>query len=282
MGTRFNLLLPGMESSEGDLLFSSVVQELNRLENLLSCFIPSSPISYVNKQAAKHPVIIEDELFEILLDCYRYFKISFGLFDISLGKVIAFRNENRKELNLDTTFPKAGMDGIIFNKKDQSIQFNSSDVQLNLGAYGKGYALEEVVKLLQSRNVKTAYISFGESSIACIGKHPHGDYWPVGIPDYYKKDQILKSFKLTDEAISTSGNIDRNNHVLHPLTGLPLKEEMMVSVKTNSPVEAEVLSTVCMLANDDQIKTIIRQFSNVEIIKAIYRNKEVELLEYNF
>jgi thiamine biosynthesis lipoprotein ApbE len=64
MGTRFNLLLPGIENSEGDLLFSSCDRELIRLENMLSCFMPGSDISQINENALKRPVEISDELFD--------------------------------------------------------------------------------------------------------------------------------------------------------------------------------------------------------------------------
>lgn len=281
MGTRFNLLLPGIENSDGDLLFSSCVQELNRLENMLSCFMPSSDISYINEHAYDHPVEVGNEIFEILVDCLNYFKLTQGLFDISLGKIIDFWNGKQKNVDIDILIKNTGADKIVLNLQNKTLRFTTPHIKLNLGGFGKGYALQKIQFLLKEKGISSAFISFGESSLSCLGKHPHGDYWPVGIQDFYQKDKSIATIKLVNQSVSTSGNMEVNNHLIHPRTGTPVKEKMHISVKSSSAITAEVLSTALMLADDHQWEAMQEVFQEEEIIKIKYHNKKADIYKYN-
>ena len=88
MGTRFSLLLPGMSEYVGKGFFNECIQELNRLENMLSYYIASSEISFLNNKAAEGPVNVSDELFSILDLCLHYNTRTLKTFDIGLGNLI--------------------------------------------------------------------------------------------------------------------------------------------------------------------------------------------------
>lgn len=266
MGTRFNLLLPDIDTPEGDMLFSYCIKELNHIENMLSCFSPTSDISQINKNAFRNPIKINDELFSILKNCLNYFKLTQGAFDISLGKIIDIWSENENMAEINELMKNVGTDKIILNSHNNTVHFSSPNIKINLGGYGKGYALQKIQDLLKENNISSAYISFGESSVSCIGKHPHGDYWPVGIQDYNKKDKCIATFKLVNMSVSTSGNMENSNHIIHPRKGKPIQEKMMVTVKSNSPTDAEVLSTALMLANKAERQKIQNAFPEIEII----------------
>ena len=271
MGTRFNLLFPGIDKPNGDQLFASCLQELNRLENMLSCYIPTSDISFLNNYAFGNPIEVKNELYSILNSCLSYYELTQKTFDISLGKII----DNQEKKIID----EIGADKVLLNDKDKTVQFASDQVKLNLGGYGKGYALERIQNLLTERNISSAFISFGESSISCIGKHPFGDYWPVGIQDYYQKDKSIATLKLVDQSVSTSANMEDNCHIINPQTGKPIDERQMISVKTTSATEAEVLSTALMVADEAQWESIQNTFSEVEILKVKYKNEKAEIFK---
>jgi thiamine biosynthesis lipoprotein len=135
--------------------------------------------------------------------------------------------------------------------------------------------------LLKEKGIASAFISFGESSVSCLGKHPHGDYWPVGIQDFYQKDKSIATIKLVNQSVSTSGNMEVNNHLIHPRTGTPRKEKMHISVKSSSAITAEVLSTALMLADDHQWEAMQEVFQEEEIIQIKYHNKKADIYKYN-
>jgi thiamine biosynthesis lipoprotein len=184
--------------------------------------------------------------------------------------------EDIKKLTGDT-----GTDKILIDSNKNTIRFATPHVKLNLGGYGKGYALQKMQDLLKGKEVFSAFISFGESSVSCLGKHPHGDYWPVGIQDFYQKDKSIATIKLVNQSVSTSGNMEVNNHLIHPRTGTPVKEKMHISVKSSSAITAEVLSTALMLADDHQWEAMQEVFQEEEIIKIKYHNKKADIYKYN-
>jgi len=272
MGTRFNLLLPGIDKLEGDQIFSTCLQELNRLENMLSCFIPTSDISFLNKNAIHHPVEISNELLEIITSCLDYHKITEGLFDISLGNII----DKKPGVKIRET----GVDKIILNPQNKTIQFPNQNIKLNLGGYGKGYALSKIKDLLIKLGITSAFISFGESSVYGLGKHPYGDFWPVGIQDFYQKDKSIDAIKLVDQSVSTSGNLETENHIIHPKNGKAVTERKTVTVKLTSPIDTEVLSTALMVADSDQKKRILKSFSEVEVTEVKYLDQKANIIKY--
>ena len=281
MGTRFNLLLPGIEKSDGDLLFSSCVQDLNRIENMLSCFMPDSDISQVNNHAFNRPVEINDELLDILTACLKYSEKTQGTFDISIGKIIDHWSGQANEEDIKKLTVGTGTDKILLDRNYKTVRFATPHVKLNLGGYGKGYALQKIQDLLKEKEVTSAFISFGESSVSCIGKHPHGDYWPVGIQDYYQKDKSIATIKLVNQSVSTSGNMEINNHLIDPSNGMPVEEKKMISVRSSSAVTAEVLSTALMIADEHQLEAIQKAFQEEGFITIKYQNKKASIYKYN-
>ena len=274
MGTRFNLLIPGIDKLEGDHRFSLCLQELNRIENMLSCYIPTSDISFLNNHAFINPIEVSDELFAILNSCLSYYERTQKTFDISLGKII----DNQERILIE----EIGADKVLLNEKDKTVQFASAQIKLNLGGFGKGYALLRVKVLLIKLSVNSAFISFGESSVYGMGKHPFGDFWPVGIQDFYQKERSIATLKLVDQSISTSGNMKVNDHIINPLTGTAVAEKKMITVKCSSPIDTEVLSTALMVAENDQIQSIINSFAEVEVIKVVYDNQKAKMTKYKF
>ena len=279
MGTRFNLLLPGVDKPEGDRLFSFCLQELSRMESMLSCFIEDSLISQINRHAFDNDFKVTGELFEILEDCRKCFELTQGAFDIGLGKLIDHWNGKQNSEDIDVLTREGSIKNIILDKAQKTIRFKSPNVKLNLGGYGKGYALERIQNLLTVRNISSAFISFGESSICCIGKHPYGDYWSIGIQDFYQKEKSIATLKLVDQSVSTSANMEVNNHVINPRKGKPVVEKVMITVKSNSATEAEVLSTALMVADESQWENIQNAFLGIEILKVKYKNKKAEILK---
>ena len=94
-----------------------------------------------------------------------------------------------------------------------------------------------------------------------------------------KKEQLV-SLKLNDLAISTSAtlqnteNQSKKYHIINPVTGKYIESEKIVCVQSNSPVEAEVLSTALIIAKEDEQAAICEQFDNYEIIVVNYENNQ--------
>ena len=139
-----------------------------------------------------------------------------------------------------------------------------SELTLDFGGFAKGYALQKIRNILQQENLQNAFIDFGNSSILGMGHHPYGNCWKVSFLNPYNQS-ILKEFNLKNCALSTSGNtLQYNRHIINPLTGIYNGERKASTVLSPDPLEAEILSTVWMIADHSQREHIAKNFKDIQ------------------
>lgn len=240
MGTRMDVLIIGLDNDCSDFCFNEIVDEAFRVEKMLNKFSPDSEVHAINDNAATKWTKVSDELWDILVDCKKYHKLTHGCFDITLK-------------NFTT---------IDFDFETKSVFFNESDIELDLGAYGKGYALEQIKQRLIKHQVECALINLGNSSILAVGTHPYGEYWPIGIENPFNPKDVLGYMHLKDNSLSISGNTPNHpKHIMNPHTGEFIESRKVISVKMRNAVEAEILSTALMVAPQHLINEILQHFA---------------------
>src|SRR3982751_3135757 len=137
MGTRFEALLVG-ECDDNVARLSAVArtlwEEVAQVERMLSRFDPAAEVARLNREAAHRPVRTSVELFDVLLACQQYGEFTGGNFDVALG---AARSPGAIEVHPDR----------------RTIRFAHPGIQLDFGAFGKGYALDRLRPILQEYGV---------------------------------------------------------------------------------------------------------------------------------
>jgi len=269
MGTRLDMVFPGISASKCDQLLEQVQFELNRLDLMLSLYRSDSDLSILNGTAHAGTMEVDQELFSILQEVRRLHKESGGYFDITMKPVFDFYTGNPGE---DQELPdairrKVGMDLLVLDQT--GISLAEKGVVLDLGGYGKGYAVKRLVSIFEASAIESALISFGESLIYGLGTHPFGDSWKVSVPVGDSQGAVV--FNLKNEALSTSGNSLNNQkkfgdsgHIVNPIT-LELTSRLgLVSVKAKDPVRAEVFSTALFSAGPERSGEISQGLSDVE------------------
>lgn len=240
MGTRFDIIIVGKRKAEGERVWKKITEELRKLDGMLNRFDLESEVSQINLQAAEHPVKVSNEMWTILMDCQYYYRVTSGLFDVTLKD-----------------FSK-----IVFNEDQQSVFFSLKGLHLDFGGYAKGYALNKIKSILLESDIRQCFADFGNSSILALGHHPYGDCWKVSIKNPFVEDEIVAEATLRDASLSTSGNTSSySKHIVDPLSGRYNEERKLVCVVSRNPIEAEVLTTTLMIAPDNKKKTIIEQFN---------------------
>ena len=286
MGTRFDFLTYGQDEDFFASVKIFIINELERIEQKFSRYDERSEIFRINKLAVKEPVTTDSETIALLVLCKEYYLKTNKLFDITVGK---FTNTADRALQVDddhipssevTDFEYAsvlGADKIIIDENTSTVCFLNPMLSIDIGGIGKGYALEKIKHYCTENKITNALISFGDSSITTLGTHPHGDYWPIGIQHAFSSGSPIHTFRLNDCCLSTSGNTPNNRlkfgangHILNPLTGKFQKESKTITVVTNSPIDAEVLSTSLFIAEDTDKAEILSRFNPMESIEIFY------------
>lgn len=136
--------------------------------------------------------------------------------------------------------------------------------KLDFGGFAKGYFLKECGNMLREEGVGCAFVDFGNSSILGIGHHPYGDSWKVGVVNPFTQ-KVLTEISLRDSAMSTSGNTPSyTGHIRNPKTGQTCREHKVVTAVATDPLDVEILSTVLMIADEEQKKMIGKEFPEVK------------------
>ena len=241
MHTRMDIVMYDISETDFLRITELIKFETARIENLLSRFIPGSPVSLINASKKSQVHIADTEVFNLLQRCRSFYEMTSGYFNIAC-------------YNAENTMYEC-------NQDNHTIKLPFLPFSIDLGGIGKGYALDRIRCILDSHNITHALISFGESSILAKGHHPYGDSWKIGVTDPSGKN-VLHEWKMKDCFLSTSRS--QNGHIIDPKSGNRIESSTIVSVMGPNAAEAEVLSTA-VLASANTIDTR-QNFPDAEVV----------------
>ncbi len=287
MATRFELVLHGDDAVRLRAAGEEALDEIRRLEAQLSFYRPSSDVSRINARAAENPVRVEPRLFRLLQTAQRLHAATEGTFDLTVAPLMkcwGFVGGTGRRPDPDTLAEarsRTGMHLVTLNETDFTVAFARPGVLLDLGAIGKGYAVEEAAQILVDAGVECAFLHGGTSTIHAIGTPPDEACWNVAIPhpdaDAAAPDQddILAVVPLKDEALSVSAvwgkafedDGQTYGHVLDPRSGHPVDGAVLTAVAAPSATTCDALSTALLVLGchagelithlDDSIRTVV-------------------------
>ena len=276
MGTEVSVRLWHDDVAIGAELVKQVFEEAERIDQLMSTYIEDSQISEINRNAADEPVLVGEELFQIIRRSLDISVLTLGAFDItydSVGQHYDFRNRLRPDA--ETIAAERELIDYRLVHLDQAagtIAFGRQGVRINLGGIAKGYVVERGVNLLRGAGVTHAIVSAGGDS-RLLGDR-RGYPWMVGIRDPRNDGQVAISVPLEDEAISTSGDYERyfeengvrHHHIISPNTGAPASGVHSATVFGPDAVITDALSTSVFVMGVDHGLRLIATLPDYESI----------------
>jgi len=258
MNTRFCMVLPAVNVREGMVLARHTQALLREQELMMSRFIPEGDLATLNRTATHGPAPVSDRLWQVLDTCRRHQRLTGGAFDIAQG---ARRHGH-------------GMDLLHFDAAARTLHFTEPGIELDLGGIGKGIAVDLVRQYLIEQGVEQALLSFGESSVAVIGAHPAGDYWPIGVEHLHERGRSLHRFELRDAAMSTSGNRDGQAHIVIPASGKLVEGCTTISVTSPGAADAEALSTALFVLPAARRASVLQNYRGAQAVEFAYLKRD--------
>jgi thiamine biosynthesis lipoprotein len=261
MGTRFELVVYGDDPARLRGGGEQALEEIARVERQLSFYRPESEISWLNTRAADGHVQVDPRLFRLLADCARLTEATGGAFDVTVGPLVrawGFAGGERAVPEpgvLAAARECVGMANVALDEASFTVRYLRRGVEIDLGGYGKGYAIERAVELLRESGVERALVHGGTSSVYGIGAPPDETAWKIGLAAPLAVDGEPKVVELRDAGLSVSAargkhfSVDGRTygHVLDPRRGEPVAGEPAAAVVGPLPAVCEALSTALVV-----------------------------------
>jgi thiamine biosynthesis lipoprotein len=260
MACQFEFFLNAGQYARGSQVALAGHDLVAQLEEQLSVYRPDSEISRLNAEASRQPLGVEQRLFALLELAVEIHAATGGAFDITAGALSEVWGFTRRAGTLPgaeaiaAALPSVGTQWLKLDRQQQTAAFDRPGVKINLGAIGKGYALDRVAELLSAEGVNDFLLHGGHSSVLARGTHgalPLGAGWLVGVRHPLRPERRLGQLSLVDEAVATSGSGTqffehagrRYGHIIDPRSGWPAEGVLSSTVRAPTAAVADALST---------------------------------------
>jgi thiamine biosynthesis lipoprotein len=224
MGTRFEIVLDGDDPQRLRPIGEAALAEIEDEHARLSRFDAGSLVSHINARAARDPVPLDDDLFELLAECADAYADTDGAFDITIGS-----------------------GSLVVDHEQRTVRFAARGASIDLGGVGKGHALDRAADVLREHRVGCALLHGGTSTTVAIGAPPGETAWRIAVPCAGHAPVV----HLRDTALSVSGTHERAgeaiDHVVDPRAGAPARVARRAAGIGPSARQTDIWSTALLV-----------------------------------
>ena len=258
------------------------IEKLKELEDTLSINKTGTLIDEINDAAGIHPVVVDENTYDIIEKGLFYSELTNGAFDITVGPIVKLWNIGFPEARIpspteiEDALPLVGFDKVTLNPEDLSVYLTEPGMRLDLGGIGKGYAADEIAKLLRQEGVEHAIIDLG-GNVYTLGNKPGNQLWTVGVQDPFNpRGKIIGRLKTENKSIVTSGIYERfiedeaghkYHHILNPKTGYPYENQIAgVTIVSDYSTDGDALSTAVFAMGIEEGLAFVEDLEGVDAI----------------
>ena len=298
MATTYNIKVVKPFFKSLSELKGKIKQRLEDLNRSMSTYLAQSEISQFNDlKNSDEKFKISEDLFQIMLVAERLYQRTDGAWDGTVNPLVnlwGFGRAGRK----NTIPPKAQilklLSTIGFNhiqlSMDSHLIKRKASISLDLGSIAKGYAVDQIAKLIKYNGINNFLVEIG-GEVYASGFRMDGKSWRIGINKPHPEasyDQVYKVIAIKDKAFATSGdyrnfftvNGKRFSHIIDPRTGYPVDNGVVsVSIIADTCVFADGLATAVMVLGHEKGLELINRLNNVECL-IIVRDNDGNLIDY--
>ena len=280
MGNRFELTVVNDNESFAQLLIDQTIEEIQRIEDLLTTFKENSQTNQINNKAGIAPVRVNPEVFDLIQRSIGISQLTQGAFDISYGSI------DKRFWNFDTKMTSLpdrelalqsvrliNYRNIILDEKQCTVFLKEKGMRIGFGGIGKGYAADRARNFLQEKKIESGVVN-AAGDLVTWGSQPDGRPWTVGIADPNQHRHPFSQLDVSNMAVATSGDYEkfaiingkRYSHTIDPKTGFPVSGIRSVTITCPTAELADALATPVMVMGVEAGLHLINQMKQVACI----------------
>jgi len=286
------------DEKKADLAITAGIEEIKRIEQLISSWDNNSQTSEIIRNAGIHPVKVDRELFNLIRRSIKISNLTHGAFDISyasMDKIWKFDGSMKvmpDSASIRASVAKINYKNIILNDSDTTVFLEEKGMKIGFGAIGKGYAANKALEIMSKMDLDGALVN-ASGDLISWGKDEGGKDWKIGISNPKQKDKIFSWLSIGETAVVTSGNYEkyvlfngkRYSHIIDPRTGYPVKGLSSVTIICPNAELADALATSVFVLGKQNGLDLINQLNGVECILVTDNQKMITSsnikLDYN-
>ncbi|AWH85473.1 thiamine biosynthesis protein ApbE [Flavobacterium album] len=257
MGNNFTITVVAEDNATAQLHIDTAIDEIRRIEKLLTTFKEDSQTSLINNNAGIAPVAVDREVYNLIERSIAISRITQGAFDISYGSLdkslwnfdremtaLPSKEEALKKVHL------INYNNIILNPENGTVFLKEKGMRIGFGGIGKGYAAEMARNLLTANGVKSGIVN-ASGDLTAWGMQPSGKPWRIGISNPDSPEKVFSYMDISGKAVATSGNYEKYvmiggkkySHTIDPKTGLPISGIKSVTIICDNAEFADAMAT---------------------------------------
>jgi thiamine biosynthesis lipoprotein len=296
MGNRFELSVVAESEQWAAEKIDAGVEEIKRIERLLTTFSDDSETNKVNANAGIMPVEVSRETFELVKRSIVISKVTQGAFDITYGSI------DKRLWNFDkdmTSLPDKATAkkmvrlinyrNITLDEDNCTVFLRERGMRIGFGGIGKGYAAERAKLIMKQQGVTSGVVN-ASGDLNTWGLQPGGKKWTIGIANPDASHQVFSYLNISDLAVATSGNYEKfimidgkkYSHTINPRTGLPVTGIKSVTIITTNAEIADAMATPVTIMGVYAGLDLINQMKDIEAIiidddDKLYTSKNINI-----
>lgn len=258
MGTLVDIKLFSNEPQKVAAAIAAVKTSAAAIEATLTDYDPDSEASQLTTIAVGRSVPVSSHLWNNLAASERWYQLSEGAFDASLGNLTQWWRRQRRNPNQSTSLPSnaedRGWQFVSLDHANQQVQLQRP-VRFDFGAIGKGYLVDQIFEQLQRAGLPCCLVNIS-GNMRCGDPPPDREGWRIEVSPLEKHHPPLRRLNLKHVSIATSGDLwqyfvvagQRRSHIIDPRTGQSVVGPIAATIIAPSAADADALATaVCVL-----------------------------------
>ena len=257
MGTRFGVVVYAPDEATAEKGAKAAFARAATLNAMMSDYRSTSELMRLCARAGGPAVRVSDELLAVLVRARKVSAESGGAFDVTVGPVVQLWREARKTRKLPDPKKLAaaralvGYELVEIDEKAKTVRLLKAGMRLDLGGIAKGYAADEMLRILARHGLTRALVAAG-GDIAVADAPPGKPGWTIAIAAVDAKKEGPRYLTLSRAAVSTSGDAEqhveiagkRYSHIVDPRTGLGVVGRMSATVVAPDGLTSDSLTKV--------------------------------------